>query len=72
LKLPEFNETIQKMARQMQNMGVIDRTITETLDSLEDFEDEELVDTEVGKVLDELAIDIGWKKINFHHVLDFL
>ncbi len=56
----------------MQNMGVIDRTITETLDSLEDFEDEELVDTEVGKVLDELAIDIGWKKINFHHVLDFL
>ncbi|KAF4705125.1 Charged multivesicular body protein 3 [Perkinsus olseni] len=57
VKLPELTETMEGMAKEMENLGVIEGVMTDTLDAVDDVDVDEATDQEVNKVLEELAVD---------------
>ncbi|KAF4759165.1 Charged multivesicular body protein 3 [Perkinsus olseni] len=57
IKLPELTETMEGMAKEMENLGVIEGVMTDTLDAVDDVDIDEATDQEVNKVLEELAVD---------------
>ena len=56
VKIPELRETMVQMSREMEKMGFIEETLNDAFDVIDTTDGEE-VDTEVQKVLQELAID---------------
>ncbi|KAF4676802.1 hypothetical protein FOL47_004973 [Perkinsus chesapeaki] len=57
IKLPELTETMEGMAKEMENLGIIDGVMSDTLDAIDDVDINEATDQEVNKVLEELAVD---------------
>mmetsp|Transcript_25608 Transcript_25608/g.71606 ORF Transcript_25608/g.71606 Transcript_25608/m.71606 type:complete len:233 (-) Transcript_25608:300-998(-) len=58
LKVPELNQAMQDMAKEMMKAGIMDEMVQDVLDSAIDTEDlEDEVDVEVEKVLTEVAGD---------------
>lgn len=56
IKVPELNQTMQQMSREMMKAGLIEETMGEMLDDAFDTDDiEEDADAEVDKVLTEIA-----------------
>ena len=56
VKIPELRETMVQMSREMEKMGFIEETLNDAFDAIDTTDGEE-VDSEVQKVLQELAID---------------
>ena len=56
VKIPELRATMVEMSREMEKMGFIEETLNDAFDVIDTTDGEE-VDTEVQKVLQELAID---------------
>jgi len=57
VRLPELQQTMMVMAREMEKAGLIDELVSETMDDMDDIEDEE-VEEQVDKVLTELNLEL--------------
>jgi division protein CdvB (Snf7/Vps24/ESCRT-III family) len=59
VNVPEITETMTKMSKEMQNLGVIEGVMSDGIDEAlgDTVETEEQTETEVTKLLEELAID---------------
>jgi len=55
IKLPELQATAQKMAMEMQKMGLVSEMVDEVMDQLDDPDMEEQVDDEIDKVVMEVT-----------------
>eukprot|EP01122_Echinamoeba_exundans_P013789 TRINITY_DN6077_c0_g1_i1.p1 TRINITY_DN6077_c0_g1~~TRINITY_DN6077_c0_g1_i1.p1 ORF type:complete len:143 (-),score=46.14 TRINITY_DN6077_c0_g1_i1:43-471(-) len=56
IKLPQLNQTMMVMAREMEKAGLIEEMIDDMMDNDDEVEDE--ANEEVDKVMDELALDV--------------
>jgi len=57
VRLPELQQTMVAMAREMEKAGLIDEIVEETMDDIDEIEDEE-VEEQVDKVLTELNLEL--------------
>mmetsp|Transcript_109256 Transcript_109256/g.189576 ORF Transcript_109256/g.189576 Transcript_109256/m.189576 type:complete len:224 (+) Transcript_109256:105-776(+) len=57
VNIPELNESMRAMSKEMFRAGLIDEMVGEAMDAMDDDDVEDMADAEVGKVLDDLAID---------------
>ncbi|KAM3572856.1 hypothetical protein VYU27_005159 [Nannochloropsis oceanica] len=55
VKIPELSHVCQEMAREMEKAGLVEELVSDAMDSV-DTTDEDEVDLEVQKVLDELTL----------------
>jgi len=55
VKIPELSRACQEMAREMEKAGLVEELVSDAMDSV-DTTDEDEVDLEVQKVLDELTL----------------
>ncbi len=62
IKLPEIRQSMQDMSKEMAKMGFIEEMAADTIDDAFAVEDEEeLVDSEVAKIMQEVAgVDLGF------------
>eukprot|EP00958_Prasinococcus_capsulatus_P010116 scaffold990_cov393-Prasinococcus_capsulatus_cf.AAC.16 len=60
VKVPELNQTMMELSKEMMKAGLIEETINDTLESTLDYDDiEEETDEEVAKIMQEIAGDVG-------------
>jgi len=57
VRLPELQQTMMTMAREMEKAGLIDEMVQDTMDDMDEVEDEE-VEEQVDKVLTELNLEL--------------
>ncbi|TFJ82008.1 hypothetical protein NSK_006676 [Nannochloropsis salina CCMP1776] len=57
VKIPELSKVCQEMAREMERAGLVEEMVGDAMDSV-DITDEDEVDMEVQKVLEELAFNV--------------
>jgi len=61
IKLPQLNQVMMAMAREMEKAGLIEEILDDTL--ADDDDVEEAADEEVEKILEELTIDLKTAKV---------
>ncbi|XP_063435397.1 charged multivesicular body protein 3-like isoform X1 [Mytilus trossulus] len=55
IKLPEIQQTMMEMSKEMMKAGILEEMLEDTMEGLDDEDMDEEIDTEVAKVLDELT-----------------
>jgi len=59
VKVPQITATMREMSREMAKAGLIEEMVDDTLESVFDDVDEEEVDGEMAKVLEEIGVDLS-------------